>query len=381
MKITRVDCYEVVVPAHEDIATSSEYGPLRFDRRSKIIFEAHTDAGHVGLGEMPRGVDENGLKGMLNHLRGVDLLSIPLQEPPLYDLSQNDTFAHTPPGRPHRLSEQYFGAYREIGVHAVLFDLIGKHRGASASDLMGGRVRDRVRVDYWMGRMTPEESARACKRAKEIGYRGVKCKCALEDDNVERAEAVKEACGVDFEMTFDPNGRFYRFGESIGMLRRLAAVGNIGCVEDPFPQMHIDEFKLLRSLGLFAVALHIRQSHELIPAIKMGACDIANLCDLPWRVHLAGGLCWLANVATWYGSGVDLGVHEALMLHVCAATKSMTRPSDIFGRSIRQHNLIDRAFDVHDGEMAVPTGPGLGVSLDRDALDQYTQRKFSFTMD
>lgn len=381
MKITQIKGYEVVVPAHEAIATSSEFGPLLFDRRPKIIFEAHTDVGHVGLGETTRGVDEAALRGMLAHLRGVDLTTFRLQEPPLYDLGQNDTFAHHPPGRPHRISQQYFGAYREVGVHAMLFDLVGKQRGVRATDLMGGAFRDRVRVDYWMGRMTPQESARACKRAQDLGYRGVKCKCALEDDNVERAEAVKQACGERFEMTFDPNGRFYRYGEAIGMLKRLSAVGNVGCVEDPFQHVHIDEYKLLRSHGLFPVALHTAYSNELLHAIKIGACDYANLSDLPWRVLQASGLCWLANIATWYGSGVDLGVIEALLLHVCASAKSMTRPSDIFGRAIRQHNLIDNPFDVEDGEMAVPTNPGLGVSLDYDAIERFATRSFSFQMD
>ena len=61
-------------------------------------------------------------------------------------------------------------------------------------------------------------------------------------------------------------------------------------------------------------------------------------------------------MATWHGSGVDLGIIEALFLHVAAATKSMTRPSDLFGRTIREHNLITDALSAENGAVRVPAG-------------------------
>ena len=380
MKITSVQCYEVVVPAHEGRVNSADYGPAIFDAATKIILEAKTDEGLIGLGETPRGVSETAVRVTLSKLAGVALADICYQEPPICDLSANDMFAHEHPRRPHRLAEHVFGVYADIGIHALLLDLLGKKLGVPVCVLFGGVYRKYVKVDYWMGRMTPEDSARVCRRAKTAGYRGVKCKCALEDDNVERAEAVRDACGMDFKMTFDPNGRFYRPGEVIPMLRRLATVGNIGCVEDPFSKDHLDWFRLLRQQGIVPVALHIAYNATFLEAVRRGACDFVNLSDLPWNVRAAGSVAWLAGLPSWYGSGVDLGVLEALFLHVCAATKSMTRPSDIFGRAIRQHNLITDAMEVVDGAFAVPRGAGLGVELDRAALDRYTKRRFSIEL-
>ena len=71
---------------------------------------------------------------------------------------------------------------------------------------------------------------------------------------------------------------------------------------------------------------------------------------------------------------------ESLYLHVCAVTKSMTRPSDILSRNIREHNLITNEFPVVDGTIELPDGPGLGVMLDHDAVDRYTRRKFTIEM-
>jgi muconate cycloisomerase len=58
----------------------------------------------------------------------------------------------------------------------------------------------------------------------------------------------------------------------------------------------------------------------------------------------------------------------------------MTLPSDLFGRTVRTHNLITNSMAVSNGTVEVPTGPGLGVQLDRDALDQYTVRTFEFKL-
>jgi muconate cycloisomerase len=377
MKILRVTGYEVVVPVHEGVVNSADYGPAVFDEVPKIILEAETDEGITGIGETPRGVSEQRVRDSLRKLERQDLANLCLQDLPIHDLSQDDLFAHEHPNRPHRLIEFSFGSPDDSGVHALVLDLIGKKHGLPAHALFGGAYRKRVRVDYWMGRMTPEDSARICIAAKRNGYRGVKCKCALEDDNVDRALAVREACGSEFKMTFDPNSRFYRYGQAIDMLKKLSAVGNVGCVEDPFAKQSLSEYRLLRSHGLFPVALHTGSGATLLEAVKQEACDCVNLGDLPWRVRDAASVCWLANLPTWHGSGVDLGILEALVLHLCAATRSMTLPCDVFGRMIRRHNLIDDPLPVSDGTMAVPAGPGLGVKLDRDALDQFTIRTFT----
>jgi muconate cycloisomerase len=381
MKITKIHGYEVVVPTHPGRVTSASYGPAVFDEAPKIIIEVHTDTGLIGLGEAYRGSGEAGLRSAFGRLAGVDLTAVCIQEPPVYDLSSNDMFAHAHPTRPHRLHEQSFFATDDyLAVQTALLDLVGKKAGLPVNMLMGGAFRTHVPVDAWMARMTPNDSADVCKRLKDLGYRGVKCKCALEDDLVERAEAIRSACGVDFKITFDPNHRFYRPGEAVPILRRLAAVGNIGCVEDPFEKSHTQWYCELRQHGFFPIAMHMRYGPALFEAIRANACDYVNLRDLPWNVRRGADLCWAAGIPTWHGSGVDLGITEAVALHTCAASKSMTLPSDLFGRTVRTHNLITNSMAVSNGTVEVPTGPGLGVQLDRDALDQYTVRTFEFKL-
>jgi muconate cycloisomerase len=379
MKILRVEAYEVVVPTRAGRVNSPEFGRVVFDEAPKLVFEARTDEGVAGLGEGPRGWGEAGLRAAMACLKDRPVESLCFQEPPLIDLSRHDMFGPEAT-RPHRYHERSFNSYEQVGVHAVLLDLLGRKLGVPVCALLGGAYRDRVAVETWMGRMTPADSARVCREAKEQGYHGVKFKCALEDDNVERAEAIREACGADFKLTLDPNARFYRYAEAMPVLRRLAAVGNVGCVEDPFPQEDLEPYRLLRGHGLFAVAMHLGYEPLLVEAIRQHACDLVNFSATPWDVRSGGAICWAAGVPTWQGSGVDLGILEALFLHVAAATKSMTHPSDLFGRTIREHNLITDSFVAEDGALRVPAGAGLGVELDREALDRYARRRFSFEL-
>jgi muconate cycloisomerase len=60
-----------------------------------------------------------------------------------------------------------------------------------------------------------------------------------------------------------------------------------------------------------------------------------------------------------------------MYLHQCAAAPSCTWPSDIFGRLIREHDLLTQPLDLQPPVATLPVGPGLGVELDRDAIRHY----------
>jgi muconate cycloisomerase len=62
---------------------------------------------------------------------------------------------------------------------------------------------------------------------------------------------------------------------------------------------------------------------------------------------------------------------EAMYLHQCAAAPSCTWPSDVFGRLIREHDLLTKPLEMRPPFAALPAGPGLGVELDRDAIRHY----------
>ena len=80
---------------------------------------------------------------------------------------------------------------------------------------------------------------------------------------------------------------------------------------------------------------------------------------------------------SWHGSEIDLGILEAMYVHQVHAAPSCIWPSDIFGRLIRSHDLLQTPIRIEGSYAYLPqAGYGLGVELDRDAIEQYRTATF-----
>jgi L-alanine-DL-glutamate epimerase-like enolase superfamily enzyme len=77
-----------------------------------------------------------------------------------------------------------------------------------------------------------------------------------------------------------------------------------------------------------------------------------------------------AGMPVWHGSGHELGILDAAMLHSCVAAANCTLPSDILSYQ-RVDDLIVKPIEIRDS-YAIPSPlPGLGVELDEDAVRRY----------
>ena len=84
------------------------------------------------------------------------------------------------------------------------------------------------------------------------------------------------------------------------------------------------------------------------------------------NAYLAGA----AGMPVWHGSGHELGILDAAMLHSCAAAANCTLPSDLLSYE-RVDDLIVKPIDIRDS-YAYPTNrPGLGIELDEEAVRRY----------
>jgi muconate cycloisomerase len=73
---------------------------------------------------------------------------------------------------------------------------------------------------------------------------------------------------------------------------------------------------------------------------------------------------------------VDLGVLEAAYVYSAAAAAGCTLPSDVFGRRIREHELLTDPLLVNMEHVTIPEGPGLGVEIDHEALAKHETERF-----
>ena len=367
VKITRIDVHKVVVPARPGTTHSAEYHDatdprawtgVDFDKQTKFIYEIHTDEMLVGLGEGYRGTDERLVEANCKTLLGQNVMKLNWRELPL----------------------PYNRAYD--GFECAVLDLVGKKLGVPVYQLLGGAFRDKVLVDFWCGRQSPPDLRKRMKEAVRRGYHGIKMKYCMGDPHRERAEVVQKIGGKDFQIIFDPNMRCHTVANALKMARDLEGF-NVACLEDPIPRWDLAGFRLLREKINIPIAFHTHMPygqtiHEMLSCVKADAADIYNLSGSVSGVLHMSHIADANGCPVWHGSEADLGILEAAYLHTCAAMRNCTIPSDLFGELIRVDDLIARPHRVSRGAQGVyfhvPQGPGLGIELDRKALQRFRQK-------
>ena len=162
-------------------------------------------------------------------------------------------------------------------------------------------------------------------------------------------------------------------------MRRLEAIGNVLLLEDPMPHWMYHEYAELRQFSSIPIVLHVsppyteegQTIHDAVNAIKHGSVDGFNFNTGVDSFKRLDSLAMAAGMHCWHGSEIDLGVLEAMFIHNAIAAPSCIWPSDIFGRLLREHDLLKRPLRLKPPLAYLPDGPGLGVEFDRDAIDRY----------
>lgn len=375
MKIISIDFVEVVVPARPDAINSpsldkplhkmtkgaSAAWSMQFDELPKQIMIARCDDGTVGIGESLRDPDPVVLRTIAEALIGVDVEKIPWQRLPWPKIREYD------------------------GFECLLLDLLGKRFGVPVSALLGGALRETVHVGAWSGHRTPADAGRLGRAALDRGMDCLKLKCELEDDVVAIAAAVHRECGNELQLIFDPNERFEELRHAVRICQGLEEFGNVLCLEDPLPRWDLNAYAELRRKTSVPIAMHValgytahgQRLEDVASAFRAGAADVFNfssgIADFLRMGHTADAI----HAPYWHGSEIELGILEAAYVHAASASAGCTLPSDIFGRGIREHDLLAAPLQFDGTAVSVPMGPGLGVALDEEALARYEVARFT----
>jgi muconate cycloisomerase len=228
-----------------------------------------------------------------------------------------------------------------------------------------------VPISFWIGRMTPGDAARQAALARKLGFTAMKMKASIEDDLPAIVGAMRQAAGEPFPIVIDPNNRFFRLVEALDVARTLDSFEDIW-YEDPFPYQP-DEWKQFRAQTRRPLVWH---TGDPWTAYHDHACDYVNLSAFShWETRLAGEIASKFRMPHWHGTGLDLGILDAGKLHLSAASRLCVLSGDAIGHRIREDDLIVEELEVERGHIPVPTGPGLGVTLDREAMKRYQLRQ------
>jgi galactonate dehydratase len=273
------------------------------------------------------------------------------------------------------------------GIDQALWDLVGKHYGVPVYQLLGGRVRDRIRVyAHWgIGDLSAEGTARAKERLAWLqgkgGYRAFKGGLggkwnaheppSVIDEFVKRAYMMRDWVGPDVELAFDFHGKLTP-ALAIEVCRAIKDMRPM-FVEEPVPQENVDATKTVSDHVPFPIATGERLLtrwgfRELLE--KHAAALIQ-----PDVSHVGGitELKKVANMAEVYYTHVlphcAIGpVAFTASLHVDAVVPNFLAQEQVdagLGAGI-----LETDWCVRDGFVELPTKPGLGFDVNEEAMGQ-----------
>jgi L-alanine-DL-glutamate epimerase-like enolase superfamily enzyme len=265
------------------------------------------------------------------------------------------------------------------GLEMALWDLQGKAAGRPLRDLLGGRSRDGLTEVIAWGWDEPDELATKTRQARELGITVFKIKVgdAPERDE-QRVAAVREAAGLAARITVDANQGWWDAKTAVAAIRRLEPY-DIEFAEQPVRMGDLAAARFVRERVGVPIALDesVRGPREALAAVQAGACDIIVV-----KLMKTGGILNALKVnaiAEAAGVGVMIGnmgessVGLAAHFHVYEALANATHgDADLPWRPAGLKRDLGRgiATELRDGvsTVVVPDGPGLGITLDEDAV-------------
>lgn len=264
-------------------------------------------------------------------------------------------------------------------VDQALWDILGKSLSVPVYRLLGGKVRDRIRVYKHVGGDTVEALQRSARAAVQEGFTMVKTSISMKahivettafvDREIERIEALRRAVGKDVDFGIDFHGRIspalaVQLAKGFEPYRPLF-------IEEPCLPENVDTMVTIARSTTIPVAtgerLFTRWGFREV--LEKQAASIMQ----PDLAH-CGGISEAKKIATmaetYYAALAPhnpLGpVNLAASLHLAASAPNFIAQEQItFGEGI-----LKQPFIVRDGYVDLPTAPGLGIEFDEEAIEQ-----------
>jgi O-succinylbenzoate synthase len=266
----------------------------------------------------------------------------------------------------------------KAGVEMALWDLAGKRAGRPLRDLLGGS-RDRVDVGVSVGlQASPQALVETVGRYLDQGYGRIKIKIKPGRD-VGDAQAVRAAYpGIRLQV--DANSAYTL--DTADALLPLDDL-NLLLIEQPLFEDDIWDHRQLQARLRTPVCLDesIHSARHARYAMEMSACRVINI-----KAGRVGGLteavaihdlCRANGMPVWCGGMLETGVGRSSNLAL-ASLPGFVLPGDISAsdRYYRQDITGERFVLNGDSTITVPTGPGLGVTVDMDAVKAFALRRW-----
>ncbi|MEX2461201.1 MAG: mandelate racemase/muconate lactonizing enzyme family protein [Paenibacillaceae bacterium] len=386
MKITRVETHVLLDPNMDIGATSSA--------QDNIVVEIHTDSGISGVGECDLNpwIAEACIMAPGTHTMGQGLAEMLIGEDPL-----NISALWEKMYIGSAMNGRRGAVINAIGaIDIALHDLKGKALGVPVYELLGGAVKQEI-TPY--ASLQPEVSsfnayrdslAEWAKKAKALGFKAAKAECTLSgpyahkglnESNEKATEviaAVREAVGYDFTLMVDVQYAFPNVEECLNTIKNWEKF-KLFFLETPLSPDDLDGYARLAKEQSISIAAGewLTTRFEFLDLMDRGKVQVSQpdigrvgglteakrVCDLA----LERGIKIVPHI--WKtGISIAAGIHLAATAPHIPFIEFL--PASLCESSLRKELLMED-FEMINGKIQLPKKPGLGIEINRDALERF----------
>ena len=385
MRISRVQAWWVRVPIETGRQHRSDFGQVAtFDA---AILRIETSDGIVGWGEGKNAAGSAGTYGALVHLLNHEIAPLLIGRDArdinaIWEMLYNGVRHRSAAASGHAMPQLARRGLTVAAISAVdiaLWDILGKSLGVPVWRLLGGRKAERMPA-YASGGWAAADRIGDQLRSyiAEGGFKAVKMRVGAMDGTPQasaaRVKAAREALGPGTGLMVDAHGTYTvadakRFAHLVadcdlawfeepviaddkaGMAELRAACNiPIAAGESEATRFAFRDLAVMRAADIFQPDLGF--CGGISEAMKIGA--LASAFNLRLAPHL-----WAGAPAFFAG------------LHVAAASPSSFIIEYSLGANPMLHDLIEETIDLKDGMIAIPDGPGLGITVSESFLEAH----------
>lgn len=288
------------------------------------------------------------------------------------------------------------------GIEQALWDIKGKALGVPIYELLGGAVRERIRIYAWIGGDNPAKTAHTelvdqvnqlratgitATKMNTVGPTGYLTRPADLRAAVDSVAAVRDTTGDDFDIAIDFHGRVHR-AVAKQLLRELEPLRPM-FVEEPVLPEHSELFTDLAASTTIPLAagerLFSRWDFKRVlhgGGLSIIQPDISHAMGI-WECRKIAAMAEAYDVAVAPHCPLGpIALAASLQLDACTPNFLIQEQSLRIhynqGADVFDYPADPGVFTFEEGYIRVPTGPGLGIEINEEAVREAAKRPHTF---
>lgn len=268
--------------------------------------------------------------------------------------------------------------FAKCAVETALLDALGQRTGLPVSELLGGRLRERLPVAWTLASGDTARDIEEAQRMLEMRRHQIfKLKIGLKPvrDDVAHVAAIKKALGDQASVRVDVNMAWTELDAHYG----LAGLVDAGCelAEQPVASAEV----LARLKGRYPIAIMADESLTG-PTSAFALARVAGADVFAIKTEQSGGLqasqrvaaiADAAGIELYGGTMLEGGIGTIASAHAFSTFRALQWGTELFGPLLLTEEILTTPLEYKDFHLTVPAAPGLGIALDEDRI-QYFRR-------